>query len=84
MLGDARGRLNVGPLQFGRRQPRLTELSAEFAGSRLIGLELLADDGEVGFVCSQSQHNQVGCGEQDSAIKQRGSTSDNHWLNSQF
>lgn len=37
----------------------LTELSADITGARLVGLELLANDGEVGLVCGQAQHYQV-------------------------
>ena len=41
---------------------RLTHLWAEGAGPRLVRFELLADDGEVGLVCGQSQHDEVRVG----------------------
>lgn len=41
----------------------VAHLSAERARPRLVGLELLPDDGEVGFVGGQAQHDEVGCSE---------------------
>lgn len=38
----------------------MTQLSTERAGAGLVGLELLSDDGEVGLVGGQAQHDQVG------------------------
>ena len=38
----------------------MAELAAEVAGAWLVGLELFPDDGEVGFVSGQAQHDQVG------------------------
>ena len=40
----------------------VAELSANVAGARLVGLELLADDGEVGLVSGQAEHDEVGVG----------------------
>ena len=40
----------------------MAELAADLAGSRLVGLELLADDGEAGLVGGQAEHDEVGVG----------------------
>lgn len=37
----------------------MADLPAQCTGSGLVGLELLTDDGEVGLVCCQPQHDQV-------------------------
>lgn len=37
-----------------------TKLSTEITWLGFVGLELLSDDGEVGLVCCQSQHNEIG------------------------
>ena len=37
-------------------------MSAEVTGPRLVGLELLADDGEVGLVGGKTEHDEIGIG----------------------
>ena len=37
----------------------LTHLPAEITGPRLVGLELLPDDGEIRFVSCQAKHDQI-------------------------
>lgn len=39
---------------------RLTHLPAQIARSRFVRFELLSDDGEVGFVCRQAKHDEIG------------------------
>jgi len=39
----------------------VADLAAERTGAGLVGLELLSDDGEVGLVGGQAQHDEIGC-----------------------
>ena len=37
-------------------------MSAEVTGPRLVGLELLSNDGEVGLVGGETEHDEIGIG----------------------
>lgn len=39
----------------------MTHLPAQGTRAGLVGLELLPDDGEVGLVGGEAEHDQVGC-----------------------
>lgn len=39
----------------------MTHLPTQGTGPWLVGFELLPDDGEVGLMCGQAQHDQISC-----------------------
>ena len=49
----------------------MADLAAYLARLGLVGFELLADDGEVGFVCSETQHDQIGVGPTQTVLRVR-------------
>lgn len=52
--------LNVRSALCKRLLAQLTFLTADVAAPGLVGLELLTNDGEVGLVSGQAQHDEIG------------------------